>query len=549
MSTSNNLNNLNNSNNSMQQSLWAKLKRSDLVQGEMPIAQTSETPWYIRAMQGFAGWIAAFFLLAFFATVFSWIFYRESAFALIAIGLVCNTTAYTLFRATNKNEFLHQLGLVFNLCGQLMVAWGVYEITRSFAANYFFILFAYQVILVFLIPDFVSRVLTTWFAMFALFAGFSRMGIFNIGAAMVSAMFAFVWLNDISWKKHKNLWEPIGYGLALSMLQFNGQLLFSGELSWWYQSSQLNWINQYSYWLSEILIAAVFINILLSLARQYQVKLQSQAGTLMVASGVLIVTLGYFIIGVSGALLLLLIGFMKQRRSLISLGIVALLGFISWYYYSLSITLLTKSIILITFGLAFLIGFYLLSIYSGGKRLSLNNIKTKYQMDKTKWIAVGAMALILVLVNLNIYKKEQIIENGQIVLLKLAPVDPRSLMQGDYMRLRFSIENTLLEKNEAESANQSTAYFVVNLDENAVGTFVRIDDDKALADNQIKMQFRIRNAKIRLATHAFFFQEGTAAQYEKAQYGEFRVDAKGELLLNNLRDESFKVIGFNRPSN
>ncbi len=148
-----------------------------------------------------------------------------------------------------------------------------------------------------------------------------------------------------------------------------------------------------------------------------------------------------------------------------------------------------------------------------------------------------------------IYKKEQIIENGQIVLLKLAPVDPRSLMQGDYMRLRFSIENTLLEKNEAESANQSTAYFVVNLDENAVGTFVRIDDDEALEDNQIKMQFRIRNAKIRLATHAFFFQEGSAEKYEKAQYGEFRVDAKGELLLNNLRDESFKVIGLNRPSN
>ena len=432
-----------------------------------------------------------------------------------------------------------------------MVAWGIYEVTRSFDANYFFMLFTYQAILVFTIPDFVSRVLTTWFAMFALFAGFSRMGIFNLGAAMASAMFVFVWLNDLNWKKHKNLWEPIGYGLALSMLQFNGQLLFGGEFSWWYQSSHLSWLNQYSYWLSEILIAAIFFNILLKLSKQYQIRIQSHAGLLMVVSGVLVIALGYFVIGTSGALLLLLIGFMKQRRLLISLGIFALLGFISWYYYNLGLTLLTKSIILMGFGLVFFIGFYLLSVYSGGKRLSLDNLKTKYQMNPTKWIAVGTMVLILVLVNFNIYKKEQIFENGQMVLLELAPVDPRSLMQGDYMRLRFAIERTVLEQQEedANSNVKSSGYFIVNLDKNNVGSFARIDSDKELADNQVKMQFRIRHARIRLATHAFFFEEGTASEYEKARYGEFRVDSSGELLLNNLRDESFEVLGFNRPSN
>ncbi len=531
--------------------LWSQLKQSNLVQGDMPVSQTSDTPWYIRTMQGFAGWIAAFFLLGFFGTVFAWIFDRESAFALIAIGLVGNTIAYAIFRASGKNEFLHQLGLVFNLCGQLIVAWGIYEATRSFKADYFFILFIYQVILVFAIPDFTSRVLTTWFAMFALFAGFSRMGIFNLGAAMASVMFTFAWVNDLKWQKLKNIWEPIGYGLALSMLQFNGQLLFGREFYWWYQSSHLDWLNLYSYWLSEFLIAAIFINILLKIVKQYQIKLQSHAGALIIASGLLIILMGYFIIGTSGALLLLLIGFIKQCRLLISLGLVALLGFISWYYYNLDLTLLTKSMILIGFGLCFFIGFYLLSVFSGGKRLSLDNLKTKYQMDTNKWIAVGSMLLVLILVNFSIYKKEQILEQGQIVLLELAPVDPRSLMQGDYMRLRFAIENTLLEKKDDDtgSGNRTSGYFIVGLDENNVGTFAGIVNGKALSDNQVKMQFRIRHAQIQLATHAFFFQEGTGAEYEKARYGEFRVDSNGELLLNNLRDESFKILGFNRPSN
>ena len=536
--------------NQMAQTLWSKLKQAALVSGEMPIGQTSDIPWYIRAMQGFAGWIAAFFLLGFFGSVFTWIFDRESAFALIAIGLAGNTIAYALFRASGKNEFLHQLGLVFNLCGQLMVAWGLYESTRDFNANYFFILFTYQFILVFTIPDFVSRVLTTWFSMFALFAGFSRLGIFNLGTVTASAMFAFVWINDLKWKKYKNLWEPVGYGLALSMLQFNSQLLFGEEIDWWYQVSKLDWINLYSFWISELLIAAVFIYILLKIAKQYQLKAQSSAGLLLAASAILIIFMSYFIIGVSGALLLLLIGFMRQRRSLISLGLVALLGFISWYYYNLSLTLLTKSMILIGFGLCFFIGFYLLSVYSGGRHLSLDNLKTKYQMNTRKWIAVGSMILILLMVNTDIYKKERILSQGQIVLLELAPVDPRSLMQGDYMRLRFAIERTLLEKNNEKSSSfiDSSEYFIVNLDENLVGTFARIENNKKLTDNQVKMQFRIRQSKPQLTTHAFFFEEGTASKYEKARYGEFRVDSSGELLLNNLRDESFNILGFNRPS-
>ncbi|MFX7329222.1 GDYXXLXY domain-containing protein, partial [Acinetobacter baumannii] len=34
-------------------------------------------------------------------------------------------------------------------------------------------------------------------------------------------------------------------------------------------------------------------------------------------------------------------------------------------------------------------------------------------------------------------QKEMLLKEGQLVLLPLAPVDPRSLMQGDYMALRY----------------------------------------------------------------------------------------------------------------
>ena len=54
----------------------------------------------------------------------------------------------------------------------------------------------------------------------------------------------------------------------------------------------------------------------------------------------------------------------------------------------------------------------------------------------------GTTLLVLVVVNLLIVKKEDTLASGQTMLMRLAPFDPgstRSLMQGDYMILRYTI--------------------------------------------------------------------------------------------------------------
>jgi len=543
--------------------LWKRLQESELVKGAPPICEADDNPWYLKAMQGFAGWIAAFFLLGFLATFFSWIFSRDNAFLLLTMGLTGNGIAYILFRSENRNEFVHQLGLVFNLCGQLLVAWGLYEALHSIDANYFFTLFVYQSLLVFLLADYSSRLATTWFALIALFACFAKIGLFNLSTALVSLLFVLVWSIDHRWLKQKSLWEPIGYGLSLSLLQFNGQLLFGEGDRWWFRTGNVHWFNDYSFWLSEFILAGLFIFIIYALVKRYAISIKSKQGAIVIAAGLLLLALGYFVNGTSAAILLLLIGFIKQRKILFSLGIIALLGFISWYYYHLGLTLYTKSIILLSFGTVFFLLFYWINLYSRGEQLSLSYLKEKYSLNNTKWIASIGLLFILVLINHNIYNKEQVIKHGEVVLLELAPVDPRSLMQGDYMRLNFAIERTILKKEEEAlsevketrsiqkrfSKADNEGYFVVELDKNKVATFSKIYQGETLDTNQVKMQFRIRNYRLQLATHAFFFQEGTGSVYSKARYGEFRVAENGELLLNNIRDQRFKILGFNRPSN
>lgn len=61
-------------------------------------------------------------------------------------------------------------------------------------------------------------------------------------------------------------------------------------------------------------------------------------------------------------------------------------------------------------------------------------------MSKLKLYIISAnMLLVLGFFFFNIIKNESILNDGETVLLELRPVDPRSIMQGDYMALRFRL--------------------------------------------------------------------------------------------------------------
>lgn len=170
-----------------------------------------------------------------------------------------------------------------------------------------------------------------------------------------------------------------------------------------------------------------------------------------------------------------------------------------------------------------------------------------------KVVVVVSALLILVLVNWAIYAKEQHLEHGVVVYLELAPVDPRSLMQGDYMALRFEVGQEIQQALRALQASEETrpsrleasnGYALLQLNQNRVASFAGIQvTDEPLAENQLRLRYRVRNGRVKFATNAFFFQEGEAELYENADYGRFRVNAKGEPLLVAMHDENLNQLG------
>lgn len=153
-----------------------------------------------------------------------------------------------------------------------------------------------------------------------------------------------------------------------------------------------------------------------------------------------------------------------------------------------------------------------------------------------KVILILTSVLILAGFNYSIYQKERIKANGEIVFLALAPVDPRSLIQGDYMALRYAVEN------EPALSTEASGYLVIALDEKRIGTFKRVHGSEPLAAGEKLLRYQTGSGRVNVVPHSYMFQEGKAVLYQNARYGVFKFDSSGNYILSGLADDALKII-------
>lgn len=282
--------------------------------------------------------------------------------------------------------------------------------------------------------------------------------------------------------------------------------------------------------------------------------------------------------GVSLALLWMVVGFAMRHRSLMGFGALALLACLARFYYQLDTTLLQKSVLLAGTGAWLILSSWMFSrvVASGsasqdGSGPASSSRPEKYdpatfkpastavRQRAVRWRFGLACGLLLVLVgaNLGIYEREQILGNGRRVVLELAPVDPRSLMQGDYMRLRFAVADDALRQLQQAPDSRDWAderygsgYLLLRPDDKGIHRLVSIKTSDALEDSRqdnsmsedVLLKYRLRDRQIHVATDAWFFPEGRASHFEQARYGEFRVDQDGASLLTDLLDADLRSL-------
>jgi len=160
-----------------------------------------------------------------------------------------------------------------------------------------------------------------------------------------------------------------------------------------------------------------------------------------------------------------------------------------------------------------------------------------------KWLRYSVLWLSLIIIlgltNGSIWQKEQLITHGEVILLQLAPVDPRSLMQGDYMRLGYAIASELRNNQELPSHGQ----LVIKVNSTGVATYQRLyQPNETLANDERLLNYHQTDGQLYLGAESFFFQEGQAQYYQPAKYGELRLTPNGESVLVGLRDENLKPL-------
>jgi len=151
-------------------------------------------------------------------------------------------------------------------------------------------------------------------------------------------------------KKMSKLYNPLRIGLLFSFLI---GLIFIGKRN-------LISLSQNYMWLSSIVMFSAVIYVVYKILDVLKINsLKNKIFIYTLCISILLPTL--YSPAISGAILILLMSFYVNYKTGLVIGVIALIYFVSQYYYDLNLTLLTKSILLFSSGLLFLIFYLLLS--------------------------------------------------------------------------------------------------------------------------------------------------------------------------------------------
>lgn len=298
------------------------------------------TPWYIRALLGLSAWIAAILLLIF---LFGMSIIDDQTGALV-LGTVLCTTTIVVRRIAGSNLFVGQLALALSLAGQILVIGGVGGLANSVVMGAIAAIVLQSLLLV-LYADHLHRLLST----LAIVAALTVL-VFEWEAELLHGLIIVAAVGTVVlWERELELAvarldeiaRPIAYGLTLGLLALVSWYVFDEDaIRYW--------------WLSTLGLMIILVVQVVRLLREYHVVLDRKLMVGMITFALILTGAALDAPGLLAALIVLLLGFRHANRLLLGIAVVFLAIFLSAFYYTLSLTLLLKSLALIGSGMALL---------------------------------------------------------------------------------------------------------------------------------------------------------------------------------------------------
>ena len=328
--------------------LWTRLRDAGTVTGDPPPSD-QPSPWYVRALLGAAGWLAAICLLGFVAVAVSFLVETESMAIVAGIAMIAGATA--LLRPAVTNAFVTQLGMAISCAGQALVIFGTAETVGTGEAAAVAIA-VFEAVLAAVVPNSVHRVSSAAAAAVAMAVALTWLGAYFLAAGLLAAIAAWLWSREFEWGDRGAAMRPIAYGVTLALVAVQatwlGPELLRDAL---YGEGYSQWFPR---WLGLAVPSVVLVAVVARLLSEARQPALARQGLVVITATLAICAASFQAPGIPTGLAILLLGFARGNRVLMGIGVAASLGFISAYYYLLETTLLIKSQTLIAAGLVIL---------------------------------------------------------------------------------------------------------------------------------------------------------------------------------------------------
>lgn len=336
------------------ESLFAALYREGHVTSPEPpqIEMThSAGSWYTRVLMGFMGWLGGLFVLGFLGALIAGVFNNSALMMIIAVLMFAGS--FSIYRAAPANDFATQFALAASICAQVVATIAFSNAIGHRVDNVSIAWFVavMQIALVFVMPNVLHRLLSTMFAVVALFIAAEKGLLVPVLDATLSLALVMLVRTESSLvvMGRRLLAEPVINGLAIALLlRGTAHVTFLGASPW--LPFALN---------SAIVFAVALVGwVVLNTGRLAMVPRSAAVLAAIVYGAVT-----WHAPGLIASALVLLVAFGSGRRALTAFGLVALVAYLSIFYYQMQMTLATKSMVLALSGASLMVMWWVHSRY------------------------------------------------------------------------------------------------------------------------------------------------------------------------------------------
>ncbi|OEH84929.1 hypothetical protein BHU72_06980 [Desulfuribacillus stibiiarsenatis] len=251
-----------------------------------------------------------------------------------------------------------------------------------------------------------------------------------------------------------------------------------------------------------------------------------------------------FFVGVTA---LVFWGQQQERSYELRIGLAFWFAFLFYKYYDLVWQLLHKSLALLILGLIFL------AVTRWFEQRNSRDVGMVQENSHQDCFWSGKMLTILLIIVVQVafmgYQvgtSEQALVHGKPVKLELVPLDPRSIMQGDYVILNYTISQLFAENGQQfpdfvmgeEWSHGQTVQIVLTPDEQGVHQFKEMYEGQEIGPMDVVMNGKYQGWRFIYGIENYYVPEGTGGEVERTmKYAYVRVAANGNAIIERLSDQ------------